>query len=78
MKKEQLTRRLAKQSRISTAAAADQVDRVVHKILKRLRKGQNASLPGLGTFRAGREEDCQFDADLPAASAKPKAKRESR
>ena len=61
MKKDQLARQLARQSQIPTGAAADQVDRVVSDLLKRVRKGQSASLPGLGTFLAGREEDFQFD-----------------
>jgi len=61
MKKEQLARRLAKESRITTAAAADQLDRVMHDILKRVRRGENASLPGLGTFRPDRKDGFQFD-----------------
>ncbi len=61
MKKEQLARQLAKESRISTAAAADQLDRIMNDILRRVRKGESASLPGLGTFESGREIDFQFD-----------------
>lgn len=53
MKKQEIARRLAKRSGLSNAAAADQLDRVVHRILSNLRKGQNAPLPGLGTFTAG-------------------------
>ena len=78
MRKEQLARRLAKASRIAPAAAADQVDRIVHDIQQRVRKGQNVSLPGLGTFRPGRERDFQFETDHAAAPARPKTKRESR
>jgi len=59
MKKEQLARRLAKESGITPAAAADQVDRIVTEILKRVRKGQSASLPGLGTFLPDTEEETQ-------------------
>jgi nucleoid DNA-binding protein len=54
MKKEQLARRLAKESHISTGAAADQLDRIISEILKRVRSGQSASFPGLGTFRPNR------------------------
>jgi nucleoid DNA-binding protein len=61
MTKEQLARRLAKESRISTAAAADQLDRVFHEIVKRVRSGQTAFLPGLGTFRPDRKDGFQFD-----------------
>ena len=50
MKKEQLAKRLAKESGISTAAAADQLDSILSGILRRVRQGQSASLPGLGTF----------------------------
>ncbi len=59
MKKEQLARKLAKESHISTAAAADQLDRIMSDLFQKMRKGQSASLPGLGTFRSGREEDFQ-------------------
>lgn len=61
MKKEQVARQLAKESRISAAAAADQVDRILSDILKRVRKGQSASLPGLGTFRPGDDQEFRFD-----------------
>jgi nucleoid DNA-binding protein len=53
MKKEQLARRLAKESHITPGAAADQVDRVVHDILKRFRRGQSTSLPGVGILQPG-------------------------
>ncbi len=65
MKKAQLARQLAKESGITPGAAADQVDRIVGDILKRVRKGQSASLPGLGTFRADRDKDFRFDRGLP-------------
>ena len=61
MKKEQLARRLAKESHITTAAAADQLDRVLHDILKRVRSGQRASFPGLGTFLPDRKTGFLFD-----------------
>jgi hypothetical protein len=61
MKKEQVARRLAKESRITAGAAADQVDRILSDLQKRVRKGKSASLPGLGTFRPGRKQDFQFD-----------------
>jgi len=61
MKNQQLARRLAKESRITTAAAADQLDRVLHDILKRVRSGQSASFPGLGTFLPNRKNGFQFD-----------------
>jgi nucleoid DNA-binding protein len=67
MKKVQLARRLAKDSQLTTAAAADQIDRVVNDLLKRVRKGQSVSLPGLGTFFPDRQQDFQFDRAKKAA-----------
>lgn len=48
MKREELARRLAGQNHISSAQARDQVDEMVHKILKALREGQPVELPGMG------------------------------
>ena len=78
MKKEQLARQLAKESGITPAAAADQVDRIVTGILKRVRKGQSASLPGLGTFRPGCNEEVRFDRSSPFLAAPSKAAKEPR
>jgi nucleoid DNA-binding protein len=70
MKRKQLARRLAKESHMTAGAAADQVDRILGDLHKRMRQGQSASLPGLGTFRSGRQQDFQFDP--------PKPKKETR
>ena len=78
MKKEQLARQLAKESGITPAAAADQVDRIVTDILKRVRRGQSASLPGLGTFRPGRNDQVRFDRGSPFRAAPGKSTKESR
>lgn len=78
MKKEQLARRLAKESHITPAAAADQLDRVLHDILKRVRSGQTASFPGLGTFLPGQKNGFQFD-EAPQSRTDPgKSKKASR
>jgi len=55
---------------MTAGAAADQVDRILSDLHKRMRQGQSASLPGLGTFRSGRQQDFQFDP--------PKPKKETR
>jgi nucleoid DNA-binding protein len=78
MKKEQLARQLAKESKIPAAAAADQLDRIVSDILRRVRNGESASFPGLGTFRPGRERDFKFDRELLAKLEPGKPKKESR
>jgi|GEM_PF-463312 len=61
MKKHDLAGRLARQSGVSKAAAADRIDRLVHEILRRLRKGQPAALPGLGTFLPGPRPAFRFE-----------------
>ena len=65
MRKVQIAKQLAKESGITPAAAADQVDRIVEDILRRVRRGQSASLPGLGTFRPDRDKDFRLDRRLP-------------
>jgi nucleoid DNA-binding protein len=55
MKKLALAQLLAKQTNVSTGAAADDLDRVIHDILQNLRKGKPASVPGLGKFLLGKD-----------------------
>ena len=78
MKKEQVARRLAKESRMTEGAAADQMDRILSDLRKKMRKGQSASLPGLGTFRSGRKQEFQFDPDPPTLTPPAKPKKESK
>jgi len=53
MKKPDIAKRIARQSGLTQAEAADRLDRVIHEILTDLRKGNPASLPGLGRFVHG-------------------------
>jgi hypothetical protein len=73
MKREQLARRLAKESGITPAAAADQLDHILNDILKRVRRGQSASLPGLGTFWPGPKPEFYFEQGLPPGARRTKA-----
>jgi nucleoid DNA-binding protein len=50
MKKQDIAKRIARQSGVSRAEAADRVDGVVNQILAALRGGRKTCLPGLGTF----------------------------
>jgi nucleoid DNA-binding protein len=80
MTKAQLAKRLAKESGISQAAAADQLDDILIGILRRVRHGQSASLPGLGTFLPGRKPKFRFEEYLPGGawtSRAPKARKNS-
>ena len=56
-----VTRRLALRAKVSQAAAADTVDVVVHEILRKLRAGKPAQLPGVGTLRRGAGDDIRFE-----------------
>lgn len=61
MKKTQLATKMARQSGVTRAEAADELDRVVHDIIANLRKGKPASLPGLGHFQPGDTWKFQFN-----------------
>jgi nucleoid DNA-binding protein len=78
MKKAQLVKRLAKESGISAAAAADQLDSILTGILRRIRRGHSASLPGLGTFLPGPKPEFYFERSLPLGARRvkvPKARK---
>ncbi len=48
MKREELAKKLALETGLSDIEARDEVDRVVHNILRKLRQGQAVKLPGVG------------------------------
>jgi hypothetical protein len=52
MKRVEIARKVAAQTHVSRAEARDQVDEVVRKILKSLRKGRPVELPGVGRLIA--------------------------
>ena len=52
---EELIERLAKVKSTTPAKAADDIDKVIHKVLKALRQGHSAKLHGLGEFLPGRQ-----------------------
>jgi nucleoid DNA-binding protein len=57
MKRVELARKLAARSHVTRAEARDQVDEVVRKILKSLRRGQPVELPGVGRLVSDRSRD---------------------
>jgi nucleoid DNA-binding protein len=63
MRKAEIAKRLARQSGVSNAEAADQLDQVIHQILSKLRRGKTAPLPGLGRFRPGPKGSYEFVTD---------------
>ena len=50
MKKAEIARRIARESGVTRAEAADKLDRMVHRILTNLKQGRKTELPGLGAF----------------------------
>jgi nucleoid DNA-binding protein len=61
MKKPDIAKYLARQSGLTEAEAADRLDRVVNEILRNLRSGKSASLPGLGRFHSGQGGEVRFE-----------------
>ncbi len=62
--------RLADEMRLSRAAAADTVDRVVCDILARIRSGRPVSLPGLGKLMLDRQAAIRFEPVIKTAPKK--------
>ncbi|MBX9600629.1 MAG: HU family DNA-binding protein [Bryobacteraceae bacterium] len=48
MKKQEIAHNLAAQAGISQGEAADQVDRLMHRIAAQIRAGKPVRIPGLG------------------------------
>jgi nucleoid DNA-binding protein len=65
MEKNEFTKKFAERTGSTSAEAADRVDRVVNDLLRRLRAGKTASLPGFGPL-------------LPEGDAKPRIQRRGR
>jgi hypothetical protein len=60
MKKPEIAKGLAEASGMTEAEAADRLDRVVNDIIARLRRGERAPLPGLGSFSSKRGGKISF------------------
>lgn len=73
MRKPEIAKRLARQTGVSSAEAADRLDRAVHQILSKLREGKPAPFPGLGQFTLGPKGSLQFK---PMAAKSVAAKKE--
>ena len=60
MKKPEIAKRLARRAGESQGEAADRLDRVVHQIVSKLRRGEEAPLPGLGKFKVDEDGRVSF------------------
>jgi nucleoid DNA-binding protein len=75
MKKQDIADRLARKTRLSRAAAADRLDRLIHDILSELKRGNPVALPGLGTFTPGKKLGFEFHTGRPKGGARSDQKR---
>ena len=63
MKKPELAKRLARQSKSSVGEAADRLDRMVGEIVRKLKHGEESRLPGMGSFTRDRNGRLAFHAE---------------
>ena len=54
MKKSDLAKQIGERQGVEPGDAADQMDRAVNKLVRALRQGKAARLPGLGTIKPGK------------------------
>jgi nucleoid DNA-binding protein len=50
MKQEELARELAREARLPAAEAQEQIEELVHQIVRKLRRGRPVKLPGVGVL----------------------------
>jgi nucleoid DNA-binding protein len=55
MKKSELVKEITRETGACTGDAADQMDCAVNRLVRKLRGGRPARLPGLGTITPGKE-----------------------
>jgi nucleoid DNA-binding protein len=72
MKNTDIAQQIARETGISQGAAADQLDDVITTILKTLRTGRSASLPGLGKLRRDLSGGLLFKQSAPKVSHGPR------
>ncbi len=60
MNKRELARQLARNTGVTRGEAADQIDRLVNDVLKQLRTGRPADLPGFGSFAINSSGQIEF------------------
>jgi len=61
MKKPEIAKKMARRTGVTSAEAADDLDRVVRQLLEDLRKQGEARLPGLGKLTQGPDGRLAFE-----------------
>jgi nucleoid DNA-binding protein len=69
MKRKELAKELAREQNLSQAAALDQLDEIVHRVVESLRRGQTAEMPGVGELVAQTGVPQQLRAPKPGEKA---------
>jgi len=77
MKEPDLAKRMARAAGVTPAEAADRLDAVVRQILRSVRQGQPAVLPGLGLFTRGADGRLAFERE-DAVAGPPRTREEPR
>lgn len=70
MDQKDFTKRYAQRTRSSSADAADKIDNIVNGLLRRLRAGKPAVLPGLGALLPASSKPKQAEQPTAAKAAK--------
>jgi nucleoid DNA-binding protein len=65
MKKSALVKDIAKRRSLKAGDAADEIDRVITHIIRTLKRGYPAHLPGLGTITPGKQWTFQQEKNEP-------------
>ncbi len=66
MKKPEIAKKMARRAGVTSAEAADDLDRLVRQLLHDLRKQGQATLPGLGKLKQGRDGRLAFEREQPS------------
>jgi nucleoid DNA-binding protein len=63
MKKSVLVKKIARQQSVAPATAADRMDGIVTQLIRALKRGEEAHLPGLGKILPGRKWGFRQESD---------------
>lgn len=74
MDQRELAHLLAGSASLSPSDAADELDEVVHNVIRNLKEGKPARLPGLGTLRPGKRAGVEFQAQKGRSAGRAKAR----
>jgi len=65
MRKPEIAKRMARQARSTVGEAADRLDRVVSEMVRKVKRGEPARLPGVGAFTRDQDGRVAFEPERP-------------